>query len=209
MKPTPATTTPPIGSALVPNLYFDRDHGAMAVKILPGEYYVATRGEIITTVLGSCVSACIRDPQLGIGGMNHFMLPHGHPDGRWGNNLSQTARYGTFAMECLLNELFKLGAQRQRLEIKVVGGGRVLVKMSDIGSRNIHFIREFLATERLKIVSEDLGGDWPRKVVYMPDSGRMRVKRLRVLRNDTIVQRETRYLDEIEHMPDEGSVELF
>lgn len=209
MNPTRATTTPPVGSALVPNLYFDRDHGTMAVKILPGEYYVSTRGEIITTVLGSCVSACVRDPVLGIGGMNHFMLPHGHPDSRWGNTLSQETRYGTFAMECLLNDMFKLGARRERLEFKVVGGGRVLVKMSDIGQRNVEFIREFLKTEKFRVTAEDLGGDFPRKVVYMPETGRMRVKRLQVLRNDTIIQRETRYLDEIDHMPDSGGVELF
>ena len=209
MRPTPATTTPPLGSKLVPNLYFDRDHGSMAVKILPGEFYVSTRGEIIVTVLGSCVSACIRDPQLAIGGMNHFMLPHGHPDSRWSQCLSQAARYGTYAMECLLNELFKLGADRRRLEIKLVGGGRVLAQMSDIGKRNAEFVREFLRTEKLKSVGEDLGGDFPRKVVYMPESGRVKVKRLQVLRNDTIVQREKRYLDEIDHMPDQGSVELF
>jgi len=209
MKPAKATTTPPLGSALVPNLYFDRDHGTMAVKILPGEFYVSTRGEIIVTVLGSCVSACIRDRELGIGGMNHFMLPHGHPDSRWAQCLSQAARYGTFAMESLLNEMYKLGAKRERLEIKVVGGGRVLVQMSDIGSRNATFVREFLRTEKLPIAGEDLGGDWPRKVVYMPETGRVKVKRLQVLRNDTIIKRETRYLDEIDHMPDTGSVELF
>lgn len=209
MKPALATTTPPFGSKLVPNLYFDRDHGTMAVKILPGEYYVSTRGEIIVTVLGSCVSACIRDRELGIGGMNHFMLPHGHPDSRWAQCLSQAARYGTFAMESLLNELYKLGARRERLEIKVVGGGRVLRQMSDIGARNASFVREFLRVEKLPILGEDLGGDWPRKVVYMPDNGRVKVKRLQVLRNDTIIKRETRYLDEIDHMPDQGSVELF
>jgi chemotaxis protein CheD len=103
-----------IEEVLAPNHYFDRSFQTEAAKILPGEYYVTGRDMLLVTVLGSCVSACIRDPKTGIGGMNHFMLPEGDPH----NPLSESARYGGYAMEVLLNQLIKLGASRNRLEAR-------------------------------------------------------------------------------------------
>ena len=105
------------------NLYFDRTYDSHAVKVLPGEFYATPKDLLLVTVLGSCVAACIRDPELGIGGMNHFMLPDTDSAGPAGN----AARYGSYAMEMLINQLIKLGAVRARLEAKVFGGGAVIV----------------------------------------------------------------------------------
>ena len=91
---------------LATNRYFDRTFDCDAVKVLPGEYFVTTSDILLVTVLGSCVTACIRDRDKGLGGMNHFMLP----DASEGGMLSSSARYGAYAMEVLLNHLLKLGA---------------------------------------------------------------------------------------------------
>ena len=193
------------------NRYWDTTNQSHAAKILPGEYYVTRRDELIATVLGSCVSACISDRVMGIGGMNHFMLPT-TSDPRelcTSSSLSAATRYGNFAMEHLINTILKYGGSRRHLEVKVFGGGRILAGMTDIGRRNIEFIRDYLATEGLAVESEDLGEVFPRKVLYHPVSGRARVKRLRSLHNDTIVQRESRYLRELEREPVEGGIELF
>lgn len=192
--------------------YWDKTRDCYAAKILPGEYYVTVSAEVITTVLGSCVSACIRDPVFGIGGMNHFMLPAAsqHEQDKWRTRyLSAETRYGTYAMEQLINDILKNGGNRENLEIKLVGGGRVLKQMTDIGRRNIEFVREFVETEGLRLVGEDLGDIYPRKVVYYPVSGRVQVKKLRSLHNETIIERESHYLDDITQQPTSGDAELF
>ena len=191
------------------NRYWDRQRDIFAAKILPGEYYVTTQDELITTVLGSCVSACIRDPAMRIGGMNHFMLPSGGADSR--NVANEATRYGNFAMEKLINDVLKNGGRRDKLEIKLFGGGNVLKNMgaTDIGGRNIQFVREYLQTEGFKVVAEDLGDIFPRKVVYDPISGKVQVKKLRKMHNDTITQRELGYRKNIEQAPVAGDIELF
>lgn len=191
------------------NRYWDRQRETFAAKILPGEYYVTTQDELITTVLGSCVSACIRDPAMRIGGMNHFMLPSGSADSR--DVINEATRYGNFAMEKLINEVLKNGGRRDKLEIKLFGGGNVLKNMgaTDIGGRNIQFVREYLITEGFKIVAEDLGDIYPRKVIYDPISGKVQVKKLRKLHNDTISRRELGYRHDIEQQPVAGDIELF
>jgi chemotaxis protein CheD len=192
--------------------YWDREHGSYVAKILPGEYYVTTNAELVMTVLGSCVSACVRDPVFGVGGMNHFMLPESRDGtlGSWHNaGNSAATRFGNFAMERLINDILKHGGTRQRLEVKIFGGGRILAKMTDIGQHNVTFIKEYLGTEGLRMVSEDTGDVFPRKVVYAPASGRAWVKRLRSMHSNTIVERETSYLKEIETKPPQGKVELF
>ena len=152
------------------NRYWDRQRDCYAAKILPGEYYVTTHDEIIVTVLGSCVSACIRDPIMRIGGMNHFMLPaSGHAHSVLRTSLdSDATRYGFFAMEKLINDILKNGGRRDSLEIKLFGGGKVIqhMKEADIGNRNIHFVREYLRTESFSVAAEDLGDIYPRKVVF-------------------------------------------
>ena len=188
--------------------YWDPTRNVFAAKLLPGEYYVTSQREIIVTVLGSCVSACIRAPHIGIGGMNHFMLPIHHAHHKPIED-EAAARYGNFAMERLVNEFVKRGVKRSELEVKVFGGGAVLAGMSDVGESNIRFVRHYLADEELPITAEDLGGPHPRKLYYDPLSGRVRLKKLEVLRNSTIRDREQRHLAELSEHPVQGAVDLF
>ena len=191
------------------NRYWDNQNKTWAAKILPGQLYVTKNAsEIVATVLGSCVSACIRDRVSGIGGMNHFMLPktdmHGSDD--WAD---QATRYGSYAMEHLINEIMKAGGSRDNLEMKVTGGGGVIHHMANhVGERNIEFVLHYAELEGIEILSQDLGDIYPRKVMYHPASGRLRVKKLRALHNDTLLVREESY----EHQLDEpvaGEIELF
>jgi chemotaxis protein CheD len=190
--------------------FWDPRHGAWAAKLIPGDFYVTRHEEVLLTVLGSCVSVCIRDPASGIGGMNHFMLPRPPPQEKdqW-HGLSGTAtRYGTASMEQLIGNIIKQGADRARLEVKLFGGGRVLAGMTDVGRQNIEFAREFMHAERLIVASEDLGGVWPRQIQYFPRTGRARVRRLE--RADRqLAEREVHYLDVIEHKPKPGELDLF
>jgi chemotaxis protein CheD len=172
-----------------PNFYFDNHFNIDAVKILPGEYYATVRPMLIVTVLGSCVAACIRDKVSGIGGMNHFMLPSVSGPGE---SAATSARYGTYAMEVLINQLLEMGAQRESLEAKIFGGGNLLKSFTvdRVGERNALFVRNYLKHERIPIVAEDLLDIYPRKIYFFPDQGTVRVKKLIRLHNDTIVQRE-------------------
>ncbi|MDO8313162.1 MAG: chemoreceptor glutamine deamidase CheD [Sideroxyarcus sp.] len=196
-------------SSLAPNIYFDRHFDCEAVKILPGEYFVTQRDIVIVTVLGSCVSVCLRDRMRGIGGMNHFMLP-GNSDGGI-SPISVSARYGVYAMELLLNHLLKLGAQRNCFEAKVFGGGSVLRGMTanNVGDRNAEFVREYLATEKIQVVAEDLLDIYPRKVYYFPATGRVMVKKLKSLHNTTLFDREMEYSMRIKKSPVSGDIDLF
>ncbi|MEI7968514.1 MAG: chemoreceptor glutamine deamidase CheD [Betaproteobacteria bacterium] len=192
------------------NLYFDRTFGCPAAKILPGEFYVTDRRMVLVTTLGSCVAACIRDPDLGIGGINHFMLPEATSLDP-GAPVSPSARYGTYAMELLVNELVKLGARRNRLEAKVFGGGNVLGGMSVtcVGPRNASFVLGYLSLENIPVLSKDLVENYARKVYFFPDTGKVLVKKLRTVRNDTLVERETDYAKKLRFAPFSGDVELF
>ena len=193
--------------------FWDPQLDRWTVKILPGEYYVTRGDEAISTVLGSCISACIRDPVRNVGGMNHFMLPEDASVGR--NNwldpsVGLATRYGSHAMESLVNDLLKLGATRERLEIKVFGGGRVLAGMTDVGARNIDFVRTYLHLENYRVAAEDLGGTQPRKVVYFPASGRVKMRKLRPVENRIISHHEKLYLASIgSQAAGGGEVELF
>jgi chemotaxis protein CheD len=194
------------------NRYWDREVDVAAAKILPGEFYVSASGEMIITVLGSCVSACVRDPVFGVGGMNHFMLPmdSGYAGDAWRDSrISASARYGNVAMEQLINEILKNGGSRENLEVKLFGGGRIIRSMTDVGRRNIEFVRRYIESEGLKLVGEDLGGSYPRKVRFFPATGKAQVRKLRQLHNDTILSREEAYLRDIGDAPVEGGVELF
>lgn len=192
---------------LASNRYFDRHFDTEAAKILPGEYFVSSQGMLLVTVLGSCVAACIRDSDSGIGGMNHFMLP----DDGGRDAVGTSARYGTYAMEVLINHLLKLGARRQRLEAKVFGGGAVLSSLasSNVGARNAEFVLNYLKTEKIPVVAKDLLDSYPRKVYYFPESGRVLVKKLHRVHNDTLFNRESDYQARLSQAPLAGDVELF
>jgi chemotaxis protein CheD len=193
------------------NRYWDKLHNTYAAKILPGEYYVTLSDEAVVTVLGSCVSACIRDKVFGIGGMNHFMLPVSKDESRRLVKSAESTRYGNYAMEQMINDILKNGGRRENLEVKLFGGARVIQNMStmDIGRRNIEFVKDYINTESIELISEDLGDIFPRKVMYFPASGRVRVKRLRSMHNNTIIERETSYMQDLEEKPVEGDIELF
>lgn len=189
------------------NLYFDRAYDIDAAKLLPGEYFVSTRDMLLVTVLGSCVAACIRDTRMGIGGMNHFMLP----DSEAVQAAEDGARYGTYAMEVLINHLLKLGARRENLEAKVFGGGNVLpgLTQANVGHKNAAFVVSFLKEENIRITARDLADVFPRKVYFFPASGKVLVKRLRSANNSTVAEREIEYRKRLTTVPDSGEIELF
>ena len=187
------------------NVYYDRTFDCEAAKILPGEYYYTAKEMLIVTVLGSCVSACIRDRVKGLGGMNHFMLPDG------GSPVSASMRYGTYAMEVLINDLLKAGARREHLEAKVFGGGAVLRGFSsmNVGERNASFVMRFLKTERIPVLAEDLNDIYPRKVYFFPRTGKVLVKKLMQTQNDTLAKRELDYASRLKKAPVGGPIDLF
>ena len=193
---------------LAPSLYFDRHFNIDAAKILPGEYYVTRRDMLLVTVLGSCVAACVRDKTNGIGGMNHFMLPDSQDTGA---TVSGSMRYGSYAMEVLINQLLKLGASRTNLEAKVFGGGNVIAGMTqtNVGERNAKFVLDYLKTEKIPVIAKDLLDIYPRKVYFFANTGKILVKKLVNMHNQTIEVREQQYRKRLQGSKVEGEVELF
>lgn len=187
--------------------YAYKKYGA---RIMPGEYYVTKNEELIATTLGSCISACIRDPQANVGGMNHFMLPF-KAQGDGPVDHAASSRYGNFAMEHMINDILKNGGRREHLEVKVFGGGNVLPSMTAVGTKNVNFVRDYLATEGFTISAEDLGGPYPRKIVYFPDTGRVLMQRVAMSRKDEeeITRREIEYRNTLESHPIDGGIDLF
>lgn len=191
---------------------WDSAQNLCASRIQPGEYYVTCHDEMITTVLGSCVSACIRDPDTGVGGMNHFMLPGDTTKklNEWGGKDSLATRYGIAAMETLVNDILKQGARKNRLELKLFGGGKVLeMEINNVGERNIQFVRQFLKTEGFLVTAEDLGGSFPRKVQFFPKTGKVMVRRLRALQKRAIANLEKNYATTLVKKEIPGEIELF
>jgi chemotaxis protein CheD len=190
------------------NRYFDNNFNSDAVKILPGEYFATDDKTMIVTVLGSCVSVCLRDPITRIAGMNHFLLPANKDEVHFN---SESARYGVYAMEVLVNHLMKLGASKHRLEAKIFGGGNVLkqLRLNSVGEQNASFVKEYLATEKMTIVAEDLLGEYPRKVYFFPLTGEVKVRKLKSLHNTTILDRESEYRVKVNQTPAAGDVDLF
>jgi chemotaxis protein CheD len=186
--------------------YEERGFAQRAVKVLPGEFYVADDETPIVTVLGSCVAVCLRDSTIGVGGMNHFLLPDGGDSG-----LADSAgRYGVNAMEMLINELVKRGAVRRRLEAKIFGGGQVMRNFTslNVGERNAEFTKNFLRTEDIPILSEDLLDVHPRKVCFIAKTGRAFVKKLAAV-EPSLVQQERQYQKTLVSKPVAGDIELF
>jgi chemotaxis protein CheD len=194
------------------NRYWDEESGLIAAKLLPGEYYVTREREMITTVLGSCVAACIRDKVSGVGGMNHFMLPEtsrSRLNSREENVVGTALRYGNYAMEHLINTILQFGGRRKNLEVKLFGGAKIIATLGYVGSRNIAFVLDYVATESLLLLAHDLGDIYPRKVNFFPESGKVRMKKIRHLHNETIILREERYGSQLKDVSIEGSIELF
>jgi chemotaxis protein CheD len=185
--------------------------GQAVAKLLPGDYYVTREDEVLDTVLGSCVSACIRNPRLRIGGMNHFMLPRpsGAGNDTWESIDGRATRYGSASMEQLINSILRSGGTRAELEVKIFGGANVMSALSDIGSHNVTFVREFLRHEGLSVASEDVGDTCPRHIQYFPMSGRVRVRHLAMRQSQAIASHEQRYLHGLQQAPVAGEIDLF
>jgi len=188
--------------------FFDRRLQKVVVKVLPGEHYMSSRpNEVLVTILGSCVSACVRDPAHRIGGMNHFMLPHSE-NGNWGK-ASAHLRYGNYAMEVLLNKLIARGCPRAALEIKVFGGANVMSGMSSVGAQNAEFVTRYLKEEGYRVAAVDLGGDLPRRIHFDPTTGKARHLYLKRAVDKAVFRRERDFGKRMEHTEVEGDVELF
>jgi chemotaxis protein CheD len=179
-----------------------------AVKVLPGEYFVSGEEILIMTTLGSCIAACLWDSRAHVGGLNHFMLPEGGADA----SATNAGRYGSYAMEVLINELMKRGASRSTLEAKVFGGGQVIAEMStmNVGERNTQFVLDYLKTEHIPVVSKDVLGIYPRKVCFLPASGKAMIKRLTLTHPSGILAQERAAAQVAARTADSGgSVDLF
>lgn len=185
--------------------FFNPTYKAYVVKVFAGEWAISSaEDEMLATILGSCVSACARDPVVGVGGMNHFLLP-----GDENSQIEEGARYGVNAMESLINGLLKEGAQKHRLEFKVFGGGNVIKHSARIGSKNAQFVREFLRREGYRVVSQDLEGEHPRSLHYYPVTGRVMMRILRRKQDYLVIEDEDKYRKAITAAPVEGDIELF
>lgn len=183
--------------AMAAHAYFDDVYQMQIVKLLPNEYFVTSDNIMLTTVLGSCVAACVRDPVAGVGGMNHFMLPAAGV-GVQGSGMS-SMRYGSYAMEVLLNALYAQGARRERLEAKVFGGGMVLTGMiaTRVGDANAEFVLDYLRERQIDVKAQDLKDIYPRHVQYFPTTGKARVRRF--TRPDKVLeQREEKLMNALE-----------
>jgi chemotaxis protein CheD len=166
---------------------FDRGR---VTTVHQGDCLVSGRSDLtLATVLGSCISACVRDVVANVGGMNHFLLAA--PASSAQDRHAASARYGAFAMEQLINQVLSRGTgHKSNLEIKVFGGGLISAALTDVGSKNIAFVREFLADEGYRMAKEDLGGTYARRVMFKPHSGRAMVKRLDSVANASIAREE-------------------
>jgi chemotaxis protein CheD len=193
-----------------PNRFYDPRFRAISVTVLPGRHYVtAAPGEMIVTLLGSCVAACIRDPVAGVGGLNHFLLPESD-NGLWGE-ASAAMRYGNHAMETLINDIIKRGGDRGRLEFKVFGGGNVIDIRSTqpVGSRNVEFIERYLANEGFRIAAKHLGGTLPRRIHYFPTTGKVNMLLLRRSPDNEVFRRDLDFGRKAKIDEDNDDIELF
>jgi len=195
------------------NTYWDGRFKRNTVKLLPGEYHSTTGDEMLVTVLGSCVAACIRDTRSGIGGMNHFLLPE-QRNSNDKQNFAETydnsvTRYGDLAMEMLINDIVARGGDRKYFEAKIFGGAQMFESSMQIGARNIEFVKEYLDFEAISIVSEDVAGTQGRKVYYIPETGEIFLKRIVSLHNNTIEKREAKYLRKARETKTEAEIDFF
>ena len=188
--------------------YYHPHFDAHLIKVMLGQHRISARvDEMLVTTLGSCVAACIRDPVVGVGGMNHFLLPD-VPEGT-DDGASAAARYGSVAMELLINEILANGGRRSRLEVKVFGGAKVIESSLDIGAKNADFVLSYLRREGLALIGQDLGGMMARRIHYFPSTGRALRRVLRPEALSETVSQELSFMSTLRHKQIEGDVELF
>jgi chemotaxis protein CheD len=176
--------------------------------ILPGEYFVSVEPRVVYTVLGSCISVCLRDPLAGVGGMNHFMLSAPTSEGGH-DSWADSGRYGSFAMEMLINEILKRGGRKDRLEAKVFGGGKIYDGAMDIGAKNATWALDYLERESVPLLKANVGDVCPRKVYYFTDSGKVLLKKLDRVVAKAIAEEEGQYQRKLQHAPVQSEVTLF
>lgn len=189
---------------------WDKELQKFVARVDPGEFYITQLDEFVFTRLGSCVAACIWDPIMGIGGLNHFLLPERACKEDWHQLTSYSCRYGNWAMEQLINEILKVGGQRHRLQAKIFGGAQLSsMSLLNVGQSNIDFVRYYLDLEKIPVIAEDLGGPWPRRVLFHPNSGRVLLKRLSPERIAQMMSEEGRYLKGLKEATPDNNIELF
>ena len=183
--------------------FYDKAMDMTVVKIFSGDYFVTDKPKhVLMTILGSCVAACVRDPVANVGGMNHFLLP--------GTEKDESARFGAYAMEVLINDILKKGGRKDRLEVKLFGGGNVINNSAMIGNKNADFAIDFIKKEGLSIAKTDLKGTSPRRVHYYPDTGKVMVRKIGEKEEKELIKEETTYEKSlVAHKKEEGDVELF
>lgn len=187
---------------------YSHEYGMQQVRVLPGAYYTTSaEDEMIVTILGSCVAACVRNPRTGYGGMNHFMLPQSD-NSNWGGTNS-AMRYGNFAMEALINDVLKTGCARSELEIKLFGGANLYNGPSMVGTQNLEFALSYLRTEGLPLNSHDLGGPRGRRIHYFPATGKVKRLLLKPTTDQRLIRSEQDYIQSLQQQPIEGDVDLF
>jgi chemotaxis protein CheD len=191
--------------------YYDQNLEMTVVKLMTGDCYVTPEPrEMLVTILGSCVSACMRDPVSGAGGMNHMLLPgNGNNEGKTKGDPGYSTRFGVFAMEELINGILKLGGRKDRLEVKIFGGGNVIKNSAMIGTKNVNFVREFLKNEGIKIHAEHVGGNLPRRIHYFPETGKVMMRELKRKDDLRIVEEEKEYQTKLISKPKAQEAELF
>lgn len=176
--------------------------------ILPGEYFVSSEPRVVYTVLGSCISVCLRDPLVHVGGMNHFMLS-APTSGGGHDSWADSGRYGSFAMEMLINDILKRGGRKGRLEAKVFGGGKIYDGAMDIGAANAAWALDYLEREGVPLMKANVGDVCPRKVYFFTDSGKVLLKKLDRLVAKAIAEEEGQYQRKLQRAPVESEVTLF
>jgi chemotaxis protein CheD len=197
------------------NTYWDPRFKRHTIKLLPGEYHTTKGAELLVTVLGSCISACIRDTKSGIGGMNHFLLPVQKNNTRkdessWAKSYdSSETRYGDLAMEMLINDIIKRGGDRKYFEAKIFGGAQMFESTMRVGDRNIEFVSKYLDFESIPISSNDTGGRQGRKLYYIPQTGEVFLKRIISVHNNTIEKREKQYMKTAKESRTEAEIDFF
>ncbi len=203
----PAALSPPESGTASNDAFRDRHFRCLAIKVLPGEYCVTSRDIVLVTTLGSCVAACLRDPLGGVGGMNHFLLP----EGGQADPASETARYGAYAMELLINDLISRGASRARLQAKLFGGANVnrALQRNSVGRRNAEFVEGYLQREGIPVLARDFGGTHARRVYFWQHSGRVMVQGLPFDDEPVVRTAEGFYIDKLHSEGVGGEVELF
>lgn len=194
--------------AIAATRYYDPDYERPAVKVLPGEFYATSEDQVLVSVLGSCVAVCLFDRKRGIGGMNQFLLPD---PGRGSGLASAATHHGVRIMEQLGEELLRQGARRHQLEASVFGAGNLPNDLlrHDTTLRTVEFVHSYLDTEGIPLLAEDVMGAQARKVYVFPSLGKVLLKKLKSLHNDTILQRELEYVLYLKRGEALGPYDLF